>query len=138
MRELVQKSELVLPKNREFEVELILSDANPTATPQDQFRRSDLQPGYRLVPRARGAAESKRDLRPGSSSRERQGRDAAERDHHAAARGAAGSNGHLVYVVKDDGTAELRPVVSATTRARRASWSRPACEPATGSWSTAH
>ena len=39
-----------------------------------------------------------------------------------------GPNGHVVYVVKEDGTAELRRWSSATTTARRTSSSSPACK----------
>jgi len=112
-RELVGKGLVVPPKDEAYDVELTLPDGTPY--PQ-RGRISFADPSFSqdtgtFLVRA-VIPNPKHDLRPGMFVT-------------AIVRGAVrpnaivvpqlavqqGSNGHLVYVVKDDGTAELRPVV---------------------------
>ena len=111
---LVQKGQLVLPKNRDYDVEIVMPDgrvydyrgklnfADPSFS-QDT--------GSFLV---RGVLPNpKRELRPGMFVTVKV---------HGGSRPDAivipqlavqqGSNGHLVYVVKQDGTAEVRPIMA--------------------------
>jgi len=113
MRELVQKNELVLPKNREFEVELVLSDGQPYGyTGKINFAdptfsqdtgsflvravlpnpKRELRPGMFVTANVKGGTRPNAIIMPQLAVQQ-------------------GSNGHLVYVVKEDGVAELRPVV---------------------------
>ncbi len=112
-RELVSLGQLVLPKDGNYEVELVMPDgsiypetgridfADPSFS-QDtgsfQVRavipnpRRDLRPGMFVTANIKGA------MRP----------DAIVVPQLAVQQGP---NGHLVYVIKQDGTAEVRPVV---------------------------
>ncbi len=113
MRDEVAKKLLIEPKNRDYEIEIVLSDGTPYphtgkinfADPsfsQDTGSflvravlpnpKRELRPGMFVTAYAKGA------LRP----------DAIVVPQLAVQQG---SNGHLVYVVKHDGTAEVRPVV---------------------------
>ena len=65
-----------------------------SATRQDRLRRSVVQPGYRLVPRARGDTQSQvRSAARHVRDRARHRRNPAQRDRGAAARRAAGQQG---------------------------------------------
>jgi membrane fusion protein (multidrug efflux system) len=112
-RDEVEKSRMIQPKNQNFEVELILSDG---ATYPHKGRISFADPSFSqdtgsFLVRA-VLPNPKRELRPGMF---------VSAKLHGAVRPNAivvpqlavqqGSNGHLVYVVKQDGTAEIRPVV---------------------------
>ena len=113
LRDEVAKKQLVEPKNRDYEIEIVLPDGTPFphkgkinfADPsfsQDTGTflvravlpnpRRELHPGMFVTAHLRGA------LRPG----------AIVVPQLAVQQG---SNGHLVYVVKQDGTAEVRPVI---------------------------
>lgn len=113
MRELTQKGIVVTPKGEDLEVELTLPDGTPHP---HKGRISFADPSFSqdtgtFLVRA-VIPNPKRELRPGMFV-------------NAAVRGAVrpnaivvpqlavqqGPNGHSVYVVKDDGTAEVRPVV---------------------------
>ena len=112
-RDEVAKKQVVEPKNRDYEIEIVLPDGAPFphkgkinfADPsfsQDTGSfmvravlpnpQRELQPGMFVTAHLRGA------LRPG----------AIVVPQLAVQQG---SNGHLVYVVKQDGTAEVRPVI---------------------------
>ena len=112
-REAREKKQVIEPKNRDYEVEIVLSDnapypykgkinfADPSFS-QDTGSflvravlpnpKRDLRPGMFVTAYVRGA------MRP----------DAIVVPQLAVQQG---SNGHLVYVVKEDGTAEVRPVM---------------------------
>jgi membrane fusion protein (multidrug efflux system) len=113
LRELAQKGELVLPKNQDFEVQIILSDGKPYAYPG---RINFLDPSFSQDTgsfQVRAVLPNpKRELRPGMfvTADVRGGtRPNAIVVPQLAVQQA--SKGHVVYVVKQDGTAELRPVV---------------------------
>src|SRR5215831_17154233 len=113
IRELVQKGQLVPPKNQDFQVELVLSDGqvyphtgkinftDPTFS-QDtgsfQVRavlpnpKRELRPGMFVTASVKGGTRPKAVVVPQLAVQQ-------------------GAKGHVVYVVKEDGTAELRPVV---------------------------
>ena len=112
-RDLIAKKQVIEPKNRDYEVEIVLSDGTPYpykgkinfADPsfsQDTGSflvravlpnpKRELRPGMFVTAYVRGA------LRPG----------AIVVPQLAVQQG---SNGHLVYVVNQAGTAEVRPVV---------------------------
>lgn len=112
-RDQVAKKQVILPKNQNYDVEIVLSDGTPYpykgkinfADPsfsQDtgsfQVRavlpnpKRDLRPGMFVTAYAKGALRPNAVVVPQLSVQQ-------------------GSNGHLVYVVKQDGTAEVRPVV---------------------------
>jgi membrane fusion protein (multidrug efflux system) len=113
IRELVQKGQLIPPKNQDFEVQLVLSDGTPYphtgkinfASPtfsQDtgsfQVRavlpnpKRELRPGMFVTANVKGGTRPKAIIVPQLAVQQ-------------------GAKGHVVYVVKEDGTAELRPVV---------------------------
>ncbi|HET7765602.1 MAG TPA: efflux RND transporter periplasmic adaptor subunit [Burkholderiales bacterium] len=113
IRDLVQKGQLVPPKNQDFQVELLLSDGKPYAyTGKINFADPTFSQdtGSFLVRAV--LPNPKRELRPGMF---------VTADVKGGTRPNAivvpqlavqqGSKGHVVYVVKEDGTAELRPVV---------------------------
>ena len=113
LRDLVQKGQLIPPKNQDFEVELVLSDgkvypytgkinfADPTFS-QDtgsfQVRavlpnpKRELRPGMFVTANVKGGTRPNAVVVPQLAVQQ-------------------GAKGHVVYVVKEDGTAELRPVV---------------------------
>ncbi|MCL4799874.1 MAG: efflux RND transporter periplasmic adaptor subunit [Burkholderiales bacterium] len=112
-RELIGKGLVIPPKDEAYDVELTLPDGTPY--PQ-KGRISFADPSFSqdtgtFLVRA-VIPNPKHDLRPGMF---------VTATVHGAVRPNAivvpqlavqqGSNGHLVYVVKDDGTAELRPVI---------------------------
>jgi len=113
MRELVGKGQLTMPKNQNYEVEIILSDgkpypesgkinfADPTFSQETgsfQVRavipnpKRELRPGMFVTANVKGGTRPNAIIVPQLAVQQ-------------------GSNGHLVYVIKEDGTAELRPVV---------------------------
>lgn len=113
IRDLVRKGELVPPKNQDFQVELVLSDGQPYpytgkinfADPsfsQDtgsfQVRavlpnpKRELRPGMFVTANVKGGTRPKAIIVPQLAVQQ-------------------GAKGHVVYVVKEDGTAEVRPVV---------------------------
>jgi len=113
MRDLVQKGQLTMPQNKDYEVEIIMSDgkpypytgrinfADPTFSQETgsfQVRatipnpKKDLRPGMFVTANVKGGMRPNAIVVPQLAVQQ-------------------GSNGHLVYVVKDDGVAELRPVV---------------------------
>ena len=113
IRNLIEKGQLTAPEGQIFEVELILSDGKPYP---ERGRISFADPSFsqntgsffvRAV-----LPNTKKELRPGMfvTAKVRGGTrpDAIVVPQLAVQQG---SNGHLVYVVKDDGTAEIRPVV---------------------------
>jgi membrane fusion protein (multidrug efflux system) len=112
-RELVDKGIVVPPKDEAYEVELTMPDGTPYphkgkisfADPsfsQDTGTflvravipnpKHDLRPGMFVNATVRGAVQPNAIVVPQLAVQQ-------------------GSNGHLVYVVKEDGTAELRPVI---------------------------
>ena len=113
MRELVQTGQLITPKNQYYEVEVILSDGKPypetgrinfadpsfsQETGSFQVRavisnpKKELRPGMFVTANVKGGTRPNAIIVPQLAVQQ-------------------GSNGHLVYVIKEDGTAELRPVV---------------------------
>jgi membrane fusion protein (multidrug efflux system) len=113
IRELAQKGELVMPKNQDFQVELILSDGKPYAYAgkisfsDPTFSQDTGSFQVRAV-----LPNSKRELRPGmfvTANVKGGTRPNAIVVPQLAVQQA--SKGHVVYVIKQDGTAELRPVV---------------------------
>ena len=113
MRDLVQKGQLTMPQNKDYEVEIIMSDgkpypytgrinfADPTFSQETgsfQVRATIPNPKKELRPGMFVTANVKGGMRP----------NAIVVPQLAVQQG---SNGHLVYVIKDDGVAELRPVV---------------------------
>ena len=113
LKDMMEKKQLVTPPNLNFEVEIILSDGAPYPS---RGKISFADPSFSqetgsFLVRAE-LPNPKHELRPGMFVTARL---------HGATRPDAiiipqlavqqGSNGHLVYVVKQDGTAEVRPVV---------------------------
>lgn len=113
LKEMVEKKQLTLPADQYFEVEIILSDGKPYphkgrvsfADPSFSQEtgsflvravlpnpKKDLRPGMFVTAKVRGGTRENAVVIPQLSVQQ-------------------GANGHLVYVVKQDGTAELRPVV---------------------------
>jgi len=113
MRDLIQKGQLTAPKNQDYEVEIVLPDgkpypqsgkinfADPTFSQETgsfQVRavipntKKELRPGMFVTANVKGGTRPNAIIVPQLAVQQ-------------------GSNGHLVYVVKEDGTAELRPVV---------------------------
>jgi membrane fusion protein (multidrug efflux system) len=112
-RDALAKKEVIEPKNRDYEVEIVLSDntvypyrgkinfSDPSFS-QDTGSflvravlpnpRRDLRPGMFVTAYARGAQRPGAIVVPQLAVQQ-------------------GSNGHLVYVVKPDGTVEVRPVM---------------------------
>jgi len=113
IRDLVQKGQLVPPKNHDFQVELILSDGKPYPyTGKINFADPTFSQdtGSFLVRAV--LPNPKRELRPGmfvTANVKGGTRPSAIIVPQLAVQ--QGAKGHVVYVVKDDGTAELRPVV---------------------------
>jgi membrane fusion protein (multidrug efflux system) len=112
-RDDIAKKLLVEPKNREYEVEIVLPDGTryPYRGKINFADPSFSQDTGSFMVRA-VLPNPKRELRPGMF--------VTAYAHGALRPGAIvvpqlavqqGSNGHLVYVVKEDGTAEVRPVV---------------------------
>lgn len=112
-REESQKGQIVLPKNQDYEVELVLPDGTPYAergkinfadpsfsqdTGSFMVRavlpnpKRELRPGMFVTAYLKGAVRPNAVVVPQLSVQQ-------------------GSNGHIVYVVKPDSTAEVRPVV---------------------------
>lgn len=113
IRDLVQKGQLIPPKNQNYEVEIIMSDGKPYpysgkinfADPsfsQDtgsfQVRavlpnpKRELRPGMFVTANVKGGTRPNAVIVPQLAVQQ-------------------GAKGHVVYVVKEDGTAEVRPVV---------------------------
>jgi len=113
LRDQVAKKQVIQPKNRDYEVEIVLSDGTPYpykgkinfADPsfsQDTGSflvravlpnpKRELRPGMFVTAHVKGALRPNAIVVPQLAVQQ-------------------GSNGHLVYVVKQDGTVEVRPVV---------------------------
>jgi membrane fusion protein (multidrug efflux system) len=113
VRDLVQKGQLIAPKNQNYDIELIMSDGKPypqtgkinftdPSFSQDtgsfQVRavlpnpNRDLRPGMFVTANVKGGTRPNAIIVPQLAVQQ-------------------GAKGHVVYVVKEDGTAELRPVV---------------------------
>jgi membrane fusion protein (multidrug efflux system) len=113
VRDLVQKGQLVLPKNQNFDVELIMSDGKPYPyTGKINFADPTFSQdtGSFLVRAV--LPNPKRELRPGmfvTANVKGGTRPNAIVVPQLAVQQA--SKGHVVYVIKQDGIAELRPVV---------------------------
>ncbi len=112
-KDLIKSGQLLPPKNGAYEIELIMADGKPYAQrgkPNFADPSFSQDTGSFLVRAV--LPNTGRELRPGMFVTARL---------HGAVRPNAivvpqlavqqGSNGHLLYVVKQDGTAELRPVV---------------------------
>ena len=113
LRDMVQKGQLIAPAELDFDVELILSDGSvfPHKGHISFADPSFSQETGSFLVRA-VLPNPKQDLRPGMFVTARLS--GAERPNAVVVPQLAvqqGSNGHLVYVVKADGTAEVRPVV---------------------------
>ena len=112
-RDEIEKKLLIEPKNRDYEVEIVLSDGTPypykgkinfsdPSFSQDTGSflvravlpnpKRELRPGMFVTAHAKGALRPNAIVVPQLAVQQ-------------------GSNGHLVYVVKQDGSAEVRPVV---------------------------
>lgn len=113
MRELVATGQVVPPKNGNYEVELVMPDGSVYA---EKGRIDFADPSFSqdtgsFLVRA-VIPNSRKDLRPGMFvTANLQG--ATRPDAIVVPQLAVqqGPNGHLVYVIKQDGTAEVRPVV---------------------------
>jgi membrane fusion protein (multidrug efflux system) len=113
IRDLVAKGQLIPPKNQDFEVELILSDGKPYTysgkinfadpsfsqdTGSFQVRavlpnpKKELRPGMFVTANVKGGTRPKAVIVPQLAVQQ-------------------GAKGHVVYVIKEDSVAELRPVV---------------------------
>jgi len=113
IKDMVEKKQLVVPANQDFGVEIIMSDgavypykgkinfAAPAFSQETGSflvravlpnTKGDLRPGMFVTVRLLGATQPDAIVVPQLAVQQ-------------------GSNGHLVYVVKEDGTAEVRPVV---------------------------
>ena len=113
MRDLAQKGELVLPKNQNFEVELVLSDGKPYGhTGKISFADPTFSQDTGSFQVRAVLPNPKRELRPGmfvTANVMGGTRPNAIVVPQLAVQQA--SKGHVVYVIKEDGSAELRPVV---------------------------
>ena len=113
MRTLVEKGQVVPPPKQDFDVELLLSDG---AVYPHKGRINFADPSFSqetgtFLVRAQ-LPNPKQELRPGMFVTARLS--GATRPNAIVVPQLAvqqGSNGHLVYVVKQDGVAEIRPVV---------------------------
>jgi len=113
MRTMVEKGQVVPPPKQDFEVELLLSDG---AVYPHKGRINFADPSFShetgtFLVRAQ-LPNPKQELRPGMFVTARLS--GATRPNAIVVPQLAvqqGSNGHLVYVVKQDGVAEIRPVV---------------------------
>jgi membrane fusion protein, multidrug efflux system len=113
LRDEVAKKQLIEPKNRDYEIEIALSDgtlypyrgkinfADPSFSPDTGSflvravlpnPKKGLQPGMFVTAYAKGAVRPNAIVVPQLAVQQ-------------------GSNGHIVYVVKPDGTVEVRPVI---------------------------
>jgi membrane fusion protein (multidrug efflux system) len=113
IKDMVAKKQLVVPPNLDFEVEVVMSDG--TVYPQKgkisfaapsfsqetgsfmvraelQNTKDEIRPGMFVTARLLGATQPDAIVVPQLAVQQ-------------------GSNGHLVYVVKQDGNAEVRPVI---------------------------
>jgi membrane fusion protein (multidrug efflux system) len=113
MRDLAQKGQLVLPKNQNFEVELVLSDGKPYGhTGKISFADPTFSQDTGSFQVRAVLPNPKRELRPGmfvTANVMGGTRPNAIVVPQLAVQQA--SKGHVVYVIKEDGSAELRPVV---------------------------
>jgi membrane fusion protein (multidrug efflux system) len=112
-RDKVAKKEVLSPKDGQFEVELVLSDGTvyPYTGKINFADPSFSQDTGSFLVRAE-LPNPKQDLRPGMFVTARM-KGAVRPDAVVVPQLAVqqGSNGHLVYVVKEDGSAEVRPVI---------------------------
>jgi len=113
MRELVQKGQLTMPKNMDYEVEIIMSDGKPyPQTGKINFADPTFSQETGSFQVRAVIPNSKKELRPGmfvTANVKGGTRPNAVIVPQLAVQ--QGSNGHLVYVIKEDSTAEIRPVV---------------------------
>jgi len=112
-REEIAKKQILEPKNRDYTIEIVLSDGKPFPY-QGKINFADpsfsQETGSFMVRAV--LPNPKRELRPGmfvTAYAKGAMRPAAVVVPQLAVQ--QGSNGHLVYVVKEDGTVEVRPVV---------------------------
>jgi membrane fusion protein, multidrug efflux system len=113
IRDLVQKGQLVPPKNQDYQVELVMSDGKPyPQTGKINFTDPTFSQDTGSFQVRAVLPNPKRDLRPGMfvTANVKGGTrpNAIVVPQLAVQQGA---KGHVVYVIKEDGTAELRPVV---------------------------
>jgi membrane fusion protein (multidrug efflux system) len=113
VRDLVQKGQLIAPKNQSYEVELIMSDGKPyPQTGKINFTDPSFSQDTGSFQVRAVLPNPNRDLRPGmfvtANVKGGMRPNAVIVPQLAVQQGA---KGHVVYVVKEDGTAELRPVV---------------------------
>src|SRR6267378_244409 len=113
IRDLVQKGQLIPPKNQDFQVELIMSDGKPYAyTGKINFADPSFSQDTGSFQVRAVLPNPKRELRPGmfvTANVKGGTRPNAVIVPQLAVQ--QGAKGHVVYVVKEDGTAEVRPVV---------------------------
>ena len=113
IRDLVQKGQLVPPKNQDYQVELVLSDGKPYAyTGRINFADPTFSQDTGSFQVRAVLPNPKRELRPGmfvTANVKGGTRPNAVIVPQLAVQ--QGSKGHVVYVIKQDGTAELRPVL---------------------------
>jgi len=113
VRELVRKGQLIPPKNQDFEVELVTSDGKPYPyTGKINFADPTFSQDTGSFQVRAVLPNPKRELRPGmfvTANVKGGTRPNAVIVPQLAVQ--QGAKGHVVYVVKEDGTAELRPVV---------------------------
>lgn len=113
IRDLVQKGQLIPPKNQDFQVELILSDGKPYGyTGKINFADPTFSQDTGSFQVRAVLPNPKRELRPGmfvTANVKGGTRPNAVIVPQLAVQ--QGSKGHVVYVIKQDGTAELRPVL---------------------------
>ena len=113
IRDLVQKGQLVPPKNQDYQVELVLSDGKPYAyTGKINFADPTFSQDTGSFQVRAVLPNPKRELRPGmfvTANVKGGTRPNAVIVPQLAVQ--QGSKGHVVYVIKQDGTAELRPVL---------------------------
>jgi membrane fusion protein (multidrug efflux system) len=113
VRDLVQKGQLIPPKNQNFDVELIMSDGKPYEyTGKINFTDPSFSQDTGSFQVRAVLPNPKRELRPGmfvTANVKGGTRPNAVIVPQLAVQ--QGAKGHVVYVVKEDGTAEVRPVV---------------------------
>jgi membrane fusion protein (multidrug efflux system) len=113
IRDLVQKGQLIPPKNQNYEVEIVMSDGKPYPdTGKINFADPSFSQDTGSFQVRAVLPNPKRELRPGmfvTANVKGGTRPNAVIVPQLAVQ--QGAKGHVVYVVKEDGTAEVRPVV---------------------------
>jgi membrane fusion protein (multidrug efflux system) len=113
LKGLITKGQLVMPKNQNYDVELVMSDGSvyPYSGKINFADPSFSQDTGSFLVRA-VLPNPKKVLRPGMfATANVKGGTRPDAVVVPQLSVQQGSNGHLVYVIKEDGTAELRPVV---------------------------